>query len=334
MGSLLRASALWGYDELVTQLGGDPAALRSRFGIEPGVETQPEGFVSVRGYVRLLETTAAELDCPDLGLRLSGWQGLDMLGPVAVIARNNPTVQEALGAIARYLYAHSPALRMEAFAGEGPHLRFEYEVDEPFLDDLRQSYEVSMGIVVQILRLLGGSGPIAVSFTHQQTAPDAAYERVLGCPVRFGQAWCGFEVSPELAARPIDTAHPETQRIAVMYLESRYPVGTATLAERTSELARRLLMTGSCTIDSIADQLNLHPRTLQRQLAREGVRCQDLIESARKDQAAHYLAQPGLHLSQVAALLGYAEQSSLNRSCRRWFGQTPSQVRAGLRGPG
>ncbi len=333
MGSLLRATALWGYDDLVTQLGGDPAVLRERFQIQPGVESQPEGFVPVDGYVRLLETTSAELHCPDFGLQLSNWQGLDMLGPVAVIARNNPTLQDALAAIARYLYAHSPALRLVAVPGHGSNLRFEYEVMELPLDDLKQSYEISMAIVVQILQLLGGAGPTAVSFLHEQLGSDAAYAKALECPVSFEQTWCGFEITEDLAAHPIDSAHPETRRIAEMFLESQYPMGTATLAERTSELARRLLPTGTCSIDAIADQLNLHPRTLQRRLAHEGARCQDLIESARRDQAAHYLAQPDLHLSQVAGLLGYTEQSTLNRSCRRWFGKTPSQFRADLRDP-
>jgi methylphosphotriester-DNA--protein-cysteine methyltransferase len=45
---------------------------------------------------------------------------------------------------------------------------------------------------------------------------------------------------------------------------------------------------------------------------------------------SRYLAEPGLYLSQIAVLLGYSEQSALNRSCRRWFGKTPRQYRAGL----
>jgi AraC-like DNA-binding protein len=330
MGNLVRATALWGYDDLIKQLGGDPAALRERFGIQPGVELESDGFVPVDAYVRLLEATASEMDCPDLGLRMSRWQGLDMLGPVAVIARNNPTIQDALSAIARYLYAHSPALQLVAVPSPGPNLRFNYKVTEQTLANPPQTYEISMAIAVQILNLLGGAGPTSVSFLHDQIGPDPAYAEALACPVSFGQTWCGFEITRELAARPIDSAHPETRRIAEMYLESKYPLGTATLTERTAELARRLLPTGACSIDAIADQLNLHPRTLQRHLAEEGVRCQDLIESARRDQAAHYLAQPGLHLRQVASLLGYTEQSTLNRSCRRWFDKTPSQFRADL----
>ena len=91
-----------------------------------------------------------------------------------------------------------------------------------------------------------------------------------------------------------------------------------------------MLPTGQCSAEVIADQLAMHPRTLQRRLAAEGVRCQDLIDRERRDQAARYLAEPGLYLSQITGLLGYSEQSALNRSCRRWFGKTPRKYRAGL----
>jgi AraC-like DNA-binding protein len=148
--------------------------------------------------------------------------------------------------------------------------------------------------------------------------------------VQFGRQWCGFELPHRLAARPIDNADPETRRIATKYLESHYLPITAGLPEQVAELARRLLPVGQCSAEVIADQLAMHPRTLQRRLATEGVRCQDLIERERRDQAARYLAEPGLHLSQIAVLLGYSEQSALNRSCRRWFGKTPRQYRADL----
>ena len=81
--------------------------------------------------------------------------------------------------------------------------------------------------------------------------------------------------------RAIDTADPETRRIATKYLESTYLPSTAGLSERVAELTRRLLPTGQCSAEAIADQLALHPRTLQRQLAAEGVRCHDIIDGER-----------------------------------------------------
>ena len=146
--------------------------------------------------------------------------------------------------------------------------------------------------------------------------------------MRFNQTWSGFELPAHVADKRIDTADPETRRIATKYLESTYLPSTAALSERVAELTRRLLPTGQCSAEAIADQLALHPRTLQRQLAAEGVRCHDIIDGERRAHAARYLAVPGLHLQQIAGLLGYSEQSALNRSCRRWFGQTPRQYRA------
>src|SRR4051794_33409523 len=86
MSSLIRATTLWGYGELVTELGGDPQQFLKRFRIPPGVENQEDAFISVDAYVRLLQSSADDLGCPDFGLRLSRWQGLDILGPIAVIA--------------------------------------------------------------------------------------------------------------------------------------------------------------------------------------------------------------------------------------------------------
>ena len=206
---------------------------------------------------------------------------------------------------------------------------------EQGLPDVVQTYEISMAIAVQIIRLLGGpeARPNVISFMHDQQGTDAAYRETLGCRVRFRQTWCGFELPHRLADRRIESADPETRRIAAKYLESNYLPRTASLSDRVAELTRRLLPTGQCSVDAIADQLAMHPRSLQRRLVTEGVRCHDLIEQERRALATRYLAEPGLHLNQIAGLLGYTEQSTLNHSCRRWFGKTPRQYQRDLQTP-
>ena len=329
MGSLIRASAMRGYPELVRELGGDPAVFLARFDVRAGAERQQDTFISFASLTRMLEAAAEELACPDFGLRLSDRQGLEILGPIAVIARNASTVLGGVEAIGRFLYVHSPALKLTARPRAQGGLGFTYEMTEPGVPHI-QGYELSMGIAVRIIHLLGGpqAGYEAVSFPHAQQGSDAAYRDALGCPVHFEQPWCGFELSSEMAARRIENADPETQRIATKYLEATYLPVSAPLSDRVAELTRRLLPTGQCSAEAIAVELAMHPRTLQRRLATEGVRCQDVIDRERRAQAARYLAEPGLHLSQIAGLLGYSEQSALNRSCRRWFGKTPRQYRA------
>lgn len=330
MGSLIRATTLWGYAELVSQLGGDPELFATRFGIPRGIENEDDAFISVDAYAHMLEASAEDLRCPDFGLRLAHWQGLDIFGPVAVIARNAQTMLTGLEMIGRYLYVHSPALKLTIGpAAAQADLRFTYEVTEPGLEYPIQGYELSMAIVARIIRMLGGpdAQASAVCFMHPQQGTDTAYRQALTSPVHFQQSWCGFEITRSLADRPIESADPETRRIAAKYLDSNYLPRSTALSDRVTELVRRLLPTGQCSVDTVAGQLAMHPRSLQRRLADEGVRCQDLIDTQRRALAAAYLAEPELPFSQIAGLLGYAEQSVLNRSCRRWFGMTPKQYR-------
>jgi len=328
---LIRSTNVWGYDELVRGLGGDPGPFRARHDIPPGVEDAEEAFVEFDSLSLLLEDTAETLRCPDLGLRLVEWQGLGILGPVAVIARNARDVGSGIEAIARYLHVHSPALRLSTGERDpGGDIAFRYEISGLPLRQQRQSYELSMANATRIVRLLSGgdAGPTSVSFMHERLAPLSSYRESLRAEVRFGQSWCGFVVPGEVLARPIDSADPETRRIATAYLEANYPPAGSTLAERVSELVRRLLPTGHFSADCVADQLHLHVRTLQRQLAEENLTYADILERQRRELVVHYLAEPKLQLGQIAALLGYAEQSALNRAFRRWFDTTPRQFRA------
>src|ERR1700691_579001 len=145
MGSLIRATNLWGYSDLVRELGADPEPFLSRFRIPPGVEYEDDAFISFEAFVRMLEASAADLDCPDFGLRLSRWQGLDVLGPIAVIARNAQTLLGGMESIASYLYVHSPALQLTADSGTAEtDVRFTFEVIGPGLPDPLQGYELSM----------------------------------------------------------------------------------------------------------------------------------------------------------------------------------------------
>ena len=333
MGSLIRATNLWGYAELVRELGGDPEELLDRFRLPRALGQDPDEFVSFRSAAHLVETTAEELGCLDFALRLSRWQGLDVLGPIAVIVRNEETVADGLTAVAKFLYIHSPALKLEIEAlGPGEDLVFTYEITEPGLAQLRQCYELSMANFSRMVGLLAGPDTHlgSVLFMHEQVGPDSSYEAALDCPVRFRQSHYGFRVPSSLAERPIDSADPETRRIATRYLESEVLAHDAGLTAQVAALSRRLLPVGHCTTEAIAAQLAMHPRTLQRRLAEDGMRCQDIIDEVRRKQAVRYLSEPRLYLGQISGMLGFAEQSSLNRACQRWFGKTPRQYRADL----
>ena len=71
----------------------------------------------------------------------------------------------------------------------------------------------------------------------------------------------------------------------------------------------------------------MSPRTLQRRLKEHGVVFNQVVDDMRFRAAKSYLAQDDIAASEVAYLLGFAEQSSFNRAFKRWSGQTPTEYR-------
>jgi AraC-like DNA-binding protein len=72
-------------------------------------------------------------------------------------------------------------------------------------------------------------------------------------------------------------------------------------------------------------------RTLQSQLSDRELKFSDILEGQRTELARGYLERDDLSLDDVAAMLGYSEQSSFGRAFKRWTGSTPQRYRA-LRG--
>lgn len=72
----------------------------------------------------------------------------------------------------------------------------------------------------------------------------------------------------------------------------------------------------------VANALNLTPRTLQRKLKREHCTFAHLLDQERKRRYA--LLADTLSLGEIAAVLGFNEQSSFNRAFKRWYGCAPN----------
>jgi len=68
-------------------------------------------------------------------------------------------------------------------------------------------------------------------------------------------------------------------------------------------------------------------RSLQRQLAAEGLSYQELIDATRSDAAERFLAETSLPIAEVGYLLGYAEPAAFHRAFKRWKKVTPQAYR-------
>lgn len=333
MANLIRATNLWGYDELLIKRGNNPLPLLAKHNLPPAAKRDDQSFLIYSDVAALFEDTALELNFPDLGLRLAEYQGMDILGPISVIARSAPTVGEASFSISRYLHLHCPALNL-SFVPEAlcdpASVRLHFNIKDDNSGYPAQAYELSLANMRQVMKLLCGNDfhPFSVHFMHQRASAEGAYNEVFQCPSYFEQTWCGFELPADVFSWPLSSADHQTWKLAADYLASQQAPTPVSLTENVVRLIHTLLPVGQCSSDSVAAGLSIHKRTLHRKLEKEGTTFEKILDRERQQLAQKYLADPNMKLSQIAGLIGYSEQSSLNRASRSWFKMTPKQYRS------
>lgn len=82
------------------------------------------------------------------------------------------------------------------------------------------------------------------------------------------------------------------------------------------------------TEDRIAEALDASSRSLRRHLAQEGTSLRALVEEVRLERAAVELAHGARSLSDLAAELGFSDQTAFTRAFTRWTGCPPGAYRS------
>jgi AraC-like DNA-binding protein len=82
----------------------------------------------------------------------------------------------------------------------------------------------------------------------------------------------------------------------------------------------------SRTIERIARELGLTPRSRQRRLKDEGSSFQVVRDEVRRELAISYLERR-LPVTEIAFLLGFSDPSAFCRAFKRWTGVPPLESR-------
>tara|TARA_R110001592_G_scaffold363371_1_gene685734 strand:- start:361056 stop:362063 length:1008 start_codon:yes stop_codon:yes gene_type:complete len=330
MTALVRVSGLSGYSSLIQALGGDPQQLSKDCGIDLQVPSFEDALIPYRQIIHLMEHSATELNVADLGLRLAAVQDVGILGPLAAAIQNAPTVERAMHCAADFIFIQSSALRLD-FDKQGDQTRLAIRIDLNNMphSGMRQAEDLAIGLVHQVLRMVAGDDYplLKVELPHDPLCPPAVYEKYFGAPVEFDRPDCAIFIDSKTLDIPMLERSAHLYQAAIEYLNVQLPAPDGRVAERVETAIRRTLGTVSCNRKDIAQAMGLHPRTLHRKLAREGVTFDQTRDRIFREKVEYYLCNTNAPLVQVAAILGYAEQAVLTRNCRRWFGQPPREFR-------
>ncbi len=309
--------------------GVAPADLARAAGLAPERLAPLPDSLAAPDYIRLLDAGATLANDPHFGLHVGECVKLGTYSVYGLVLLACRDIGQALEQTMRYeALAHD--LGRSQVTVTGPTARYEWISHYPTAS--RHLVEsVFAGIQTFGRWLAGGVLPVAqVSFAHAGDAGMDEYERVFGSrPVFDAPANCG-EFDAALLALPVPNAdislYPVLQQHAERLLGQREPGAPAIVAGVRAAIIRNLAH-DRVRLASIAQELDLSPRTLQRKLSEAGASFQGVLDGARYALAQDYLRQPGLSLADIAFLLGYQEQSAFTHAFKEWAGVNPGAWR-------
>ena len=153
-------------------------------------------------------------------------------------------------------------------------------------------------------------------------------EKLFNAPIRWScnSNYLRFPSELLLVSRsPSAPVHsPVTFSDLMRYARSAPP---DSCAEKTTAAIRICMAKGEISLEAVARYLNKGPRTVQRQLAREGFTFNEILEGLRLERAEELIIETQLPLKQISSLLCYSDPAHFTRAYHRWKGLSPSERR-------
>ena len=333
----LTTAAIWvkGIAEMLAAEGLDAHALLVAAGIDPGAIDAPVARLPTEKISHLWELAAERSGNPAIGLaqhHVARPASFDVVGYAMMSCKD---LHSAFERLIRYLLILSDALTM-TMTEEGAAYRVTFVLFGGERQVPRQRVEFIFVTVIGFCRWITGREvhPVAIELVYPAPIDPAPYRAAFRCPISFGAPNNSLLFARADMLTSLPTSNPLLaemhERFAGEYLRR---FDHAKTSYRAREAIIRRLPEGEPRRDDIAGELCMSERTFQRRLEDEKTSFVQLLDDTRRELAEQYLGRLNLSLAQAAYLLGFADQSSFFRACRRWFHLSPGQYRSQLHRP-
>jgi AraC-like DNA-binding protein len=264
-----------------------------------------------------------------LGLKFGRQISIASQGIFGYALMTSATIGDALNLLVRYNRVILPSIGIQL---ERHDDQLELWVKAAHLpQDLQRFYtEVLYAAIINSGGILLGRQTAIINMQLAFPKPVSLdeYKAIFGDEVRFNAQRSAMFFDYASLGSAISTSNPIARDIFKRECDrliSRDASG-GMVSERVQQI---LLQAGSEFPSSakVGQLLHMSESTLQRHLAKEGNRFQQLLDQVRYRLAGEYLQGTNLPVAEIACLLGFSDAANFRRSFKRWSGTTPSLVR-------
>lgn len=328
MTALVRSASLTHFAQVANACGLDSRALLAEVGLPARCLDEPDLKIPARAVAQLLELAAQRGQEPAFALRMVEQRRLSNLGPLGLLVRDEPTLRDALEALARHIHLHNEALTVRV-EQDGQRVLIREDLAAEGATSTRQATELVIGVTFRVLGIFLGAGWQArrVCFEHRGPAVISVHRRLFGPTVEFGHDFNGIVCDAAALDAPNPAADPVMARYTHQLLQR--PGRARSMAAQVRELVVLLLPRGHCSVEAVAQHLGMDRRTVARRLAAERTTFTALVDDLRSELLSRYLDDGARPLGEVSALLGFSAPSAFSRWHRQRFGTVARSGRVG-----
>jgi AraC-like DNA-binding protein len=324
----VRAATIMGLPALAAELDLDLARVLLLCELPLDVLADPDDLLTYHDLVRLLLECARQSRCDHFGLLLGMRTRLVDHGIIGRIALCSETAESGLTRYVRYFNVYDTAA-ITALEFAGRLVRLSYAICEPGLGDTRHLHYGAIASVFNVVQELCGQRwrPAEVRFACRSPSDPQPLRRFFRAPLRFDCSDSALVFERRWLSRALPDANAAVEHAAEQVAATIEASLLEDLPGVVRRLARKKLVTGDCSMDSVAAALSMHRRTLDRHLKRHGGSFEQILASVKQDVACHLLRETTLTLSEIAAALQYSSAENFATAFRHWLGTTPSAYR-------
>ncbi len=319
---------------LLAEFGVDLSDVLAESGLRLDLFDDPENLIPFVEGSRLLGLCVDRTGCEHLGLLIGRHTPLDALGIVAELTKAAPDVRSALLLLSRFLTL-SDGGGLATLTEEAGSATYGYALYEPGVERTEIIYDMVLGSIWNVMRTLCGNKwlPREVLFSRRRPVDVRPYRRLVRASLRFDAGQSAVVFDRAWLDVPLPTADP--QRLVQLEAQARQIESRATgdLVGLVRRVIRRQLLSGRSSMHSVAKELAMHRRTLDRRLQSHGVSFQTLSDEVGYEVSRQLLATTTMPIIAIAQSLHYADASAFSHAFRRWSGMKPTQWRASVKSP-
>lgn len=268
-------------------------------------------------------------DC-GLGLDIGLQNEVSDYGILAYSGLSSPSIRYGMEEIwSKYGHACGIMTRLRVISSGTETAAVQILAPRPSEPVFRFSIEEALCILLKIgAPLTHTSSPPfkKVFLSYPEPGYSQRYHELFQCPVEFDSAETSVVLEQRWLDLPLKTCDVELNRICREQLDHVLRMTESTSS--TTLRLRHLLLSRTTHLPSLEDaarEFGVSPRTLTRQLQKDGYSYRHLTEEVRTELAQRWLKSPGLTSKEISFRLGFRDVGAFRRAFKHWTGLTVSE---------